>query len=326
MDRPDVLLIGHSFIRRARDYLITPESGKLHGRDISESRQHIARIAAAKAELAHAVRGLYTAAQGINLVADLWKAEPSVMNINPAIIIMHVGSNDLSHIVDPQAASALADSVIEFGLRLHSEFGVQTVIFNSAVPRDSHNMSTDADTFLQYMTNYNERNLRSLPQELRERAYFTIIRPGFEYASSITDPYLKKYVKRLESIQRHAARFVTNNPHRRNNPDEDHNSVTALLEELGWEDLASRRKDARCTLLHKVLNGHVDVDDELRPPYSDTGLRSGASNELKRIPSSMKKCEPYHHSFFPRTVRDWNRLPTPARMTKDLEEFKAALH
>ena len=107
---------------------------------------------------------------------------------------------------------------------------------------------------------------------------------------------------------------------------EDHTSVTALLEELGWEDLASRRKDARCTLLHKVLNGHVDVDDELRPPYSDTRLRSGASNELKRIPSSMKKCEPYHHSFFPRTVRDWNRLPTPARMTKDLEEFKAALH
>ena len=101
--------------------------------------------------------------------------------------------------------------------------------------------------------------------------------------------------------------------------------VTALLEKLGWEDLASRRKDARCTLLHKVLNGHVDVDDELRPPYSDTRLRSGASNELKRIPSSMKKCEPYHHSF-PRTVRDWNRLPTPARMTKDLEEFKAALH
>ena len=146
------------------------------------------------------------------------------------------------------------------------------------------------------------------------------------YASSITDPYLKKDVKRLESIQRHAARFVTNNPHRRYNPDEDHISVTALLEELGWEDLASRRKDARCTLLHKVLNGHVDVDDELRPPYSDTRLRSGASNELKRIPSSMKKCEPYHHSFFPRTVRDWNRLPTPARMTKDLEEFKAALH
>ena len=29
-----------------------------------------------------------------------------------------------------------------------------------------------------------ERNLRSVPQELRERAYFTIVRPGFEYASS----------------------------------------------------------------------------------------------------------------------------------------------
>ena len=148
MDHPDVLLIGHLFIHRARDFLITPDSGKHHGRDISESRPHIARIAAAKAELAHGVRGLYTAAQGINLVADLWKAKPSVMNIHLAIIVMHVGGNELSHIVDPQAASALADSMIEFGLQLHSEFGVQTVIFNSVVPRDTHNMSTDADTFL----------------------------------------------------------------------------------------------------------------------------------------------------------------------------------
>ena len=176
MDRPDVLLIGHSFIRRARDYLITPESGKLQGRDISESRPHIARIAAAKAELAHGVRGLYTAAQGINLVADLWKAEPSVMNIHPAIIVMHDGSNDLSHIVDPQTASALADSVIEFGLRLHSEFGVQTVIFNSAVARDSHNMSTDADTFLQCMNNYNA-TLRQA-SELHQALIFNHLR-GF---------------------------------------------------------------------------------------------------------------------------------------------------
>ena len=176
MDRPDVLFIGHSFIRRARDFLITPESGKPHGRDISESRPHIPRIAAAKAELAHGVRGLYTAAQGINLVADLWKGEPSVMNIHPAIIVMHVGSNDLSHIVDPQAASALADSMIEFGLRLHSEFGVQTVIFNLAVPRDSHNMSTDADTFLQCMTNYNA-TLRQ-ESELHQALIFNHLR-GF---------------------------------------------------------------------------------------------------------------------------------------------------
>ena len=81
MDCPAVMLIGHSFIHKAKDFLITPESGKPYGRDISESRPHIARIATMKAELAHGVRGLYTATQGINLVADLWKAESSVMNV-----------------------------------------------------------------------------------------------------------------------------------------------------------------------------------------------------------------------------------------------------
>ena len=156
MDRPNVMFIGHSFVRRARDYLITPESGKPYGRDISESRPHIAKIAAEKAELAHGVRGLYTAAQGINLVADLWKAESSVVNVRPEIVIMHVGRNDLAHTVDSHAATALAERVIDFGLKLHAELGVQIVIFNSAVPRNS-NMTTNPETFLQFMEAYNAK-------------------------------------------------------------------------------------------------------------------------------------------------------------------------
>ena len=42
---------------------------------------------------------------------------------------------------------------------------------------------------------------------------------------------------------------------------------------LGWEDLASRRKDARCTLMFKVVTKLVDVDEELRPPYARNHLR-----------------------------------------------------
>ena len=117
--------------------------GKPYSRDISESRPHIAKIAAKKAELAHGLRGLYTAAQGINLVADLWKAESSVVNVRPEIVVMHVGSNDLAPIVDSHAATALTERVIDFGLKLHAELGVQIAIFNSAVPRNSQNMTTN---------------------------------------------------------------------------------------------------------------------------------------------------------------------------------------
>ena len=172
-----------------------------------------------------------------------------------------------------------------------------------------------------------ERNLRCVPQQLRERAFFTIVRPALEYASAITDPYLKEDISKLDKVQRHAARFVTNNPRRKFNPDQDQISVTGLLRDLHWESLASRRQDARCTLMYKVLNGLVKVDDDLRPSYSDSRFRSGQRLDLMRISTSAKACEPYHHSFYPRTVRDWNLdVPIPARKAKDLTGFKAALH
>ena len=115
-------------------------------------------------ELAHGVRGLYTAAQGINLVANLWKAEYSVINVHPEIVIMHVGSNDLAHIVDSQATVNLAERMIDFCLKLHAELGVQIVIFNSVVPRDSQNMTTNPETFLQCMTTYNTKLRQELDQ------------------------------------------------------------------------------------------------------------------------------------------------------------------
>ena len=46
MDRPDVVLIGNSFIRRLRDNYVVPENGRKKGRDISESRPHVAQYAA----------------------------------------------------------------------------------------------------------------------------------------------------------------------------------------------------------------------------------------------------------------------------------------
>jgi len=67
------------------------------------------------------------------------------------------------------------------------------------------------------MLAFRSRNLWMLPEKLREKAYLTIIRPGIEYATSITDPYLSKDIKKLEGVQRHAARFVTNNTSRARN-------------------------------------------------------------------------------------------------------------
>ena len=43
-------------------------------------------------------------------------------------------------------------SQAEFGLELHVDFGIQIVVFNSAVPKDLHNMTINPEMFLQCMT------------------------------------------------------------------------------------------------------------------------------------------------------------------------------
>ena len=168
-----------------------------------------------------------------------------------------------------------------------------------------------------------ERNLRVVPQHLRERAYLTIVRPAMEYASAITDPRHSRDTKRLESVQRHAARFVTNNPRRRFDPEEEQVSVDKLLQGLAWEGLVPRRKDSRCTLMHNILERRVAVEEDLRPPVSKSNLRSTST---RRLEHSKSNTAPHRESFFPRTIRDWNVLHPTARTASTLEEFKDALH
>ena len=71
-----------------------------------------------------------------------------------------------------------------------------------------------------------------------------------EYAATIWDPYEKQLKEKLESIQRRAARFVLNK-HQRTE------SVTTMLETLGWKSLEERRKNARLLMFYKIKNNLV---------------------------------------------------------------------
>ena len=155
-EKPDVLLVGHSFIRRLRDHLSPHEHGK-RGRDISESRPHLAKAAAHSANIADCVRGVYTSSQRINLISDLWKSESTAISIRPSFVLLHVGSNDLAQMthVNKTSAENSAMLVVDFANSLVNDLGVNRVIFNSVVPRDSSNMRCTADVFSTNMHHFN---------------------------------------------------------------------------------------------------------------------------------------------------------------------------
>ena len=62
-------------------------------------------------------------------------------------------------------------------------------------------------------------------------------------------------INKLDNIQRRSARFVKGDYRTTS-------SVTQMLQELGWQDLQSRRRDLRLALLYKVVMGHVGIQPE----------------------------------------------------------------
>ena len=110
--------------------------------DVSQSRQHLAIVAAQNARLAHCVRTLYS----INLVSDLWKTDESTVSIEPDIVALSLGSNDLAQMraVDPDMVESLSATIIHFAQELLTKYTVKSIIINSIVPRTHRILSTPA--------------------------------------------------------------------------------------------------------------------------------------------------------------------------------------
>ena len=161
------------------------------------------------------------------------------------------------------------------------------------------------------------RNLRECSKPVREAAYTSMVRPTLEYASSAWDPYTTEDINRLDKVQRRAARFVANNY-----TDRTPGCVTAMVNSLGWETLTQRRLHHRLIMMYKTIHGDVDTPEAAS--IVKTGDRRTRGAHRLHLPFTSVKV--YKLSFYPRTIHDWNVLPTTITNITELEDFKAALH
>ena len=70
------------------------------------------------------------------------------------------------------------------------------------------------------------RNKFSCPQDVKEVAYKSMVRPILEYGSTVWDPHCDGLKGELENVQKRAAWFVTRNY------SYETGSMTGILEEL----------------------------------------------------------------------------------------------
>jgi hypothetical protein len=165
------------------------------------------------------------------------------------------------------------------------------------------NVSSKANNTLKFI----KRNVQTNNTKIKETAYNTYVRPQLEYCSSIWHPWQQTQTYKIERVQRAAARYVLNNY-------DFTSSVTEMLQFLNWQTLHQRRINTSLILLYKISNNLIAVDHHHLIPIKNLNFHVPFSRTL------------YHqNSFFPRTIRSWNSLPSHIKASTSLEQFQAGL-
>ena len=162
------------------------------------------------------------------------------------------------------------------------------------------------------------RNLYSCSRKVKEAAYKTLVRPKLEYCSSIWDPYHQEYTNKLEAVQRRAARFVCKEQRRKS-------SVSSMIAELKWPSLEERRTRARLILVYKAVHHLVAINLDssvLKPVVNGISTRNSSTISFHH-PITRKDC--YKFSFIPRTMVEWNCLPSVTREAPSVDSFRSQL-
>ena len=157
------------------------------------------------------------------------------------------------------------------------------------------------------------RNLRDCSKQVSSTTYKSMVRSTMEYASSSWDPYKTEDADYLDKVQHHTARYACNNYMERTQ-----GCVTAMVKSLGWETLQERRKMQRLTMLFKIKHNLVETPEAESIVWSNDSRRRG-SRRLFIPYFSVTVCK---MSFFPRTIQDWNKLPSSITGMQDIEALK----
>jgi hypothetical protein len=158
------------------------------------------------------------------------------------------------------------------------------------------------------------RTCRELPRECMENLYLTMVRPILEYGGVLFDGCPKKYSDLLDKVQREAA-LVCTGAYR-------HTKTKDLMHELGWNSLETRRLMQKACVMYKIQHDLTPAYlTEKCPPLvgeaTDYDLRNAGDINL---PMGKKTC--YFTSFFPSSIRIWNKLDRETKDSASLDSFK----
>ena len=129
----------------------------------------------------------------------------------------------------------------------------------------------------------------------------------------------KNQIQELEKVQKNAARFVIN----------DYTFVsgrTSLnFKKLGWISLEEQRARIKITTFYKGINELTTIPVPLNQHQTNPDRRSTRQSGYQTYSLPASSVDSHLYSFFPSTLRLWNKLPLYIKSNSDIDTFKNAL-
>ena len=194
-------------------------------------------------------------------------------------------------------------------VRRHPYLGVE-VIRNLYWSNHIDKIATKANRYLGFI----KRNLKKCPEQIKEQAYKSLVRPHLEYASSVWAPHQQYQIDRLEKVQRKAAWFVKNCWTR------EEGVMTNLPSDLKWDSL---QVPGQAHYFYRATHGLMDIP--LPEDLSLMLLKNTRNYNPKKFRPVACNTNYYMGTFSPSTVKLWNSLPSNALDKPNITRFKAEL-
>ena len=163
--------------------------------------------------------------------------------------------------------------------------------------------------------NFLRRNLSKCSPTVKASSYLTLVRPIMEYAASVWDPYHHNDIQTLEKVQRRAARWVMNDY-------SWYSSVSNMLNNLNWPSLHLRHRISRLQTFYKAI---YKLSALSIPSYFAPSQRlTRHFHPLHYIILSTRTTS-HQQSYFPRSIKEWNELPSYIIESNNLQSFTTLL-
>ena len=161
------------------------------------------------------------------------------------------------------------------------------------------------------LLNLCRRNLHMCTPQIKEAAYKAIVRPQLDYASPAWNPHTSRNINKIEAVQKRAARFILGNY--QYGPQA--NITEQIQSQLKWPLLQHRRAAYDLSMFYKIRSNIINI----KFPQS---VQVSPKQDLRYIRIQALHSDTYKNSFFCRTVRLWNSLPTTITTSGSLDIFK----